>query len=98
MLRLAIVCIFAVATTGAAFGSDIPAKPHVKRHARANLPAGFPHAHYKYRTTVTWRGPVTPPVYLDRDPDVLFTPTLFYYGGPGYWDRIPYVCAAYGYC
>jgi hypothetical protein len=98
MLRWAILWVFAVAMTGAAFGSDIPAKPHVQHHAHAKLPAGLPRAHYKYRTTVTYGARVRAPVNVERDPDALFTPSLPYYDGPGYWNRLPYACGVYGYC
>src|SRR5580692_6861442 len=79
MSRWAMLFVFAVATTGTAFGSDIPAAaPQAQRQARAKLPAGLPRAHYKYRTTVTNGALVPPPVYVERDPDVLFTPALPY--------------------
>jgi hypothetical protein len=78
MSRWAMLFVFGVATTGPAFGSDIPAAPHVERQVRAKLPAGLPRAHYKYRTTVTYGAPPPRPVYVERDPDVLFTPSLPY--------------------
>jgi hypothetical protein len=82
MSRWAMLFVFAVATTGAAFGSDVPAPPpvqHKAQHqARARLPAGLPRAHYNYRTTVTNGAPMPPPVYVERDPDLLFTPSLPY--------------------
>jgi hypothetical protein len=88
MSRWAMLFVFTVATTGAAFGSDIPAAPHVRYQARAKLPAGLPRAHYKYRTTVTYGAPVPPPVYVEGDPDVLFTPALPYIPiGPLVFDR-----------
>ena len=75
MLRWAMLFLFTVTTTGAALGSDKAAPRHVKRHVRAGLPAGLPRAHYNYRTTIRYGAPR---VYVERDPDVLFTPSLPY--------------------
>jgi hypothetical protein len=79
MLRWTTLFLFAIAATGAAFGSDKPVAPNVRHQARARLPAGLPRAHYNYRTTVIHGAPaVAPPVVAYRDPDVLFTPELPY--------------------
>ncbi len=79
MSRWAMLLVFAIATPGTAFGSDKAVAPHVRQQARAKLPAGLPHPHYHYRTTVTYDAPPAPRVvYVDRDPDVLFTPSLPY--------------------
>jgi hypothetical protein len=78
MLRWAMPVVFAIAMTGAAFGADNVVTPHVKHPARTQLPAGLPRAHYNNRTTVTYRAPPPQVVYVERDPDVLFTPSIPY--------------------
>ena len=107
MLRWAIPFLLATVVIGPALAAD-QAVPRRDRYvARTNLPAGLPHANYRYRTTVIYRALPPPPVYVDRD--VLFTPYPVmpmvvdqgpYYGSPStisYW-RVPYACGAYGYC
>ena len=77
-MRWALLVLFVVATNGAALGADQTASDNsVKRKARANLPAGLPHANYKFRTTIRVRQPPEPEYAVD-DPDVLFTPSLPY--------------------
>jgi hypothetical protein len=84
MLRWATLILFAIASTGAAFGADKIVTRHAKRHVVERLPPGLPRAHYKYRTTITYGAPA--PVYVERDPDLLFTPT----DGPGgYIQNLP---------
>jgi hypothetical protein len=79
MLRCATLLLLTVATTGAAMAADQVAIRHARHHARYQLPAGLPRPHYKYRTTITYGVPVAPPpVYADRDPDVLVTPVVPY--------------------
>jgi hypothetical protein len=78
MLRWTTLFLFAIAATGAAFGSDKPVAPNVRHQARARLPAGLPRAHYNYRTTLTYGAPAPRLVYVERDPDVLFTPQIPY--------------------
>jgi hypothetical protein len=78
MSRWAMLFVFTVAATGAALASDKPVAPPAKHRIRAMLPAGLPHAHYNYRTTVIYGAPPPRPVYVERDPDVLFTPSLPY--------------------
>jgi hypothetical protein len=78
MLRWAMPVVFAMATT-AAFAADNIVTPHVRHSARSQLPAGLPRAHYNNRTTVTYGAPPPPrEVYVERDPDVLFTPSIPY--------------------
>jgi len=77
MFRWAMPFLFAIAMTGAAFGADTTVTPPVRHPARTQLPAGLPRAHYHYRTTLTYDAPAPPrQVYVERDPDVLFTPTV----------------------
>jgi hypothetical protein len=78
MLRWAMPVFFAIATTGAAFGADTIVTPHVRHPARTQLPAGLPRAHYNNRTTVTYGAPPPREVYVERGPDLLFTPTVPY--------------------
>jgi hypothetical protein len=79
MLRCATLVLLTMATTGAALAADQIVVRHGKRDARHQLPAGLPRPHYKYKTTITYGAPVAPPpVYADRDPDVLFTPVVPY--------------------
>src|ERR1700688_962763 len=79
MFRWAMPFLFAIAMTGAAFGADTTVTPPVMHPARTQLPAGLPRAHYPYRTTLTYDAPAPPrQVYVERDPDVLFTPTVPY--------------------
>jgi hypothetical protein len=79
MFRWVMPFLFAIAMTGAAFGADTTATPPVRHPVRTQLPAGLPRAHYHYRTTLTYDAPAPPrQVYVERDPDVLFTPTVPY--------------------
>jgi hypothetical protein len=78
MSRWMMLFLLAMATTDAAFGSDKAVTPHARYQARARLPAGLPRAHYNYRTTVTYGAPAPRQVYVERDPDLLFTPTVPY--------------------
>ena len=108
MLRWAIPFLLATVVIGPALAAD-QAVPRRDRYvARTNLPAGLPHANYRYRTTVIYRA-------LRRR---RFTSIAMccsrrirscrwsvdqgpYYGGPStvsYWDRVPYACGVYGYC
>ncbi|THD70161.1 MAG: hypothetical protein E7813_09150 [Bradyrhizobium sp.] len=86
MLRWAILFIFAaaIAATGPAIAADTPVTPHVRKSARAKLPPGLPRTHYDYRTTLTYDAPAPPlQVYVERDPDLLFTPSIPYVPLPG---------------
>jgi hypothetical protein len=81
MLRWAMLFSFAaaIAATAPAFGADTTVAPRVRQPARTQLPPGLPRAHYHYRTTLTYEPPAPPrQVYVERDPDVLFTPTTPY--------------------
>jgi hypothetical protein len=86
MLRWATLILFTIAATGAAFGAEKTVTPHAKRHVAGKLPPGLPRAHYKYRTTIAYGAPAARGVYVERDPDLLFTPT----DGPGgYIQNLP---------
>ena len=85
MLRCATLILLTVTATGAAFGADKIVTRHAKRHVVVRLPAGLPRAHYNFRTTVVYGAPAAPPVYVERDPDLLFTP----YGPGGYIQNLP---------
>jgi hypothetical protein len=78
MLRWTFAFLFAVAAIAPADAAD-QAPPRRAHHAARNLPAGLPHAHYRFRTTITDpEPPALPPVYADRDPDLLFDPSVPY--------------------
>ena len=86
MLRWATLIVFAaaMAATAPAFGADVTVAPRVRHPARTQLPPGLPRAHYHYRSTIVYDAPVPPPlVYVERDPDVLFTPSVPYIPLPG---------------
>jgi len=74
MLRWTFPLLLAIAAIAPAVAADQapPRRPH---HAAGKLPAGLPRANYNFRTTIT---DPAPPVYADRDPDLLFTPSLPY--------------------
>jgi hypothetical protein len=77
MLRWTMPFLFAtaIAAMAPAFGADTTVAPRVRPPARAQLPPGLPRPHYHYRTTLTYQAPVPPRlVYVEPDPDVLFTP------------------------
>ena len=78
MLRPTIACLLAIAVIGPALAADEPLLRRDRHHAIRKLPAGLPRPHYNYRTTVTYGAPVPRQVYVERDPDVLFTPQLPY--------------------
>jgi hypothetical protein len=86
MLRWTIALLVAMAFVRLAAAADgaVP-RPSAKR-AAANLPAGLPRAHYKYRTSVVYGAPPPPQGYLERDPDLLITPA---YGPGGYLANLP---------
>jgi hypothetical protein len=77
MLRPAIPILLAIVAIGPAVAADGPvATKRATYHAARQLPPGLPRAHYKARTTVVYGPPVAPPpVYVERDPDLLFTPS-----------------------
>lgn len=101
MLRRAILILFATVTTGAAFGADLPAAYHVRRHAPSpaiivgrdpdSLISSFP-------STPLLPGSSTLPGYYGRAFDYDYQGP--YYGGPeeSYFFRLPYACGVYGYC
>jgi hypothetical protein len=78
MLRWAMPVVFAMTMTSAAFGADNVATPHARRPARAQLPAGLPRPHYNNRTTIVYGPPPPREVYVEPDPDLLFTPAIPY--------------------
>src|ERR1700687_4774695 len=69
-----LLAVFAIETAAAADGSV--ATKRAAYRAASKLPPGLPRAHYKYRTTVA---PAPPPyghrVYVEDEPEVLFTPS-----------------------
>jgi hypothetical protein len=78
MLRWAIPFLLTIVAVAPAAAAHSAVARH-GHHTVARLPAGLPRAHYKYRTTVTYNAPAPPvAVYVERDPDVLFTPTVPY--------------------
>ena len=69
MLRCGILLVLAIATIGSASGADQIVPPHAKRVV----------PHHKFRAMVTDPGPAPPRrFYVERDPDLLFTPSLPY--------------------
>jgi hypothetical protein len=78
MLRWTLPVLFAIAMTGATFAADNIVAPHVRHPPRAQLPAGLPRPHYNHRTSIVYGPPPPREVYVERDPDVLFTPAIPY--------------------
>jgi hypothetical protein len=78
MLRWAIPFLLAMIAIGPAAGADEALLRRDRHQARSKLPAGLPRAHYNHRTTVTYGAPAPRQVYIDRDPDLLFTPSIPY--------------------
>jgi hypothetical protein len=69
-----LVAAFAVGTAAAADG-PVTTKRAAYR-AAGKLPPGLPRAHYKYRTTIAPAAPpYCGPVYVEAEPEVLFTPS-----------------------
>jgi hypothetical protein len=76
MLRWAIAFLLATVVIGPAVAADEPLLRRDRHHAAGKLPAGLPRPHYNYRTTLTYGAPAPRRVYVERDPDLLFTPSL----------------------
>ena len=59
MLRFTIAFVLALAVSGSAMSADRtlpgPASHHVRHRAALMLPAGLPRAHYRFRTTISYR-------------------------------------------
>ena len=87
MLRRTIALLVTIAVVHpAAAASGATPKQSAKR-AAAQLPAGLPHAHYKYRTTIVYGAPTAPrPAYVASYPGLLITPA---YGPVGYLENLP---------
>jgi hypothetical protein len=69
-----LVAAFAVGNAVAANGPA--ATRRAAYRAASQLPAGLPRAHYRFKTTVTRATPpYGRPVYVEDEPEVLFTPT-----------------------
>ena len=83
MIRWTIPLIVAIAALGTTAGPEQAFARRGVYRAAAQLPAGLPRPHYKFRTTVSWaapasyRRPYAPGAYAYETPDVLFTPTYF---------------------
>ena len=80
MLRWIMPCLVAVFAIGTAGAADGPvATKRATYRAASQLPPGLPRAHYRYRTTVA---PAAVPygrrVYVEDEPEVLFTPSSGY--------------------
>ncbi len=81
MLRWMIPILAAIFALGNAATADEAVARRNAYRAAGKLPAGLPHAHYKYRTTVSRPAPplyVRPygrPVNVEDAPEVLFTPS-----------------------
>jgi hypothetical protein len=73
-------CLVAVFAIGTADASDGPtATKRAAHRAARQLPPGLPGAHYRYRTTIAPAAvPYGPRVYVENEPDVLFTPSSGY--------------------
>ena len=113
MLRRAIALLAAVVVSGAAEGADRALAPRSYpgwHRTVVILPAGLPRPHYRCRTTISYedRRPV-PRLSVYEAPAVLYAPDyvdvpyilpLPLYRRPcvPYWDRLPCVCSADGYC
>jgi hypothetical protein len=89
MLQWALTALFVVSALDTALGADKVATPRAKRHAKVILPAGLPHRHYDYRTTIVTAPPPVP-VYVE-DPPLISPPTTPILPGsstlPGYYGR-----------
>ena len=77
MLRWMLPLLIATFAAGTAVAAEKPVAKRGAYRAAANLPAGLPRSHYKYRTTVT---PAVPPpygrpVYVEEESEILFTPS-----------------------
>ena len=90
IFRWALAALFVVSALDTAFGADKVVAPHAKRHAKVILPAGLPHRHYDYRTTVVYAPAAPAPVYVE-DPPLISPPTTPILPGsstlPGYYGR-----------
>jgi hypothetical protein len=86
MLRWTIAFLAAMAVAHPAAGADGAVPRQSAKRAAAQLPAGLPRAHYKYRTTIVNGAPVAASGYVGGDPDVLITPA---YGPGGYLENLP---------
>src|SRR5260221_3436472 len=80
MLRGKIPLLLGVLGMEPASATDGPvATKRAAYRAASKLPPGLPRTHYKYRTTVA---PAAPPygrrVYVEEEPEVLFTPSSGY--------------------
>jgi hypothetical protein len=76
MLRWMMPLLIAAFAAGTAAAAEKPVAKRGAYRAAANLPAGLPRPHYKYRTTVS--RPVPPPYgrpYVEEESEVLFTPS-----------------------
>ena len=87
MLRRTIALLVTIAAVHpAAAASGATPKQSAKR-AAAQLPAGLPRTHYKYRTTIVYGAPTAPrPAYVASYPGLLITPA---YGPVGYLENLP---------
>ena len=100
MLRHATLILCTIATTGVAFGADLPVA-YIRRPvaqvqvyaqpAPDSLISSFP-------STPILPGSSTLPGYYGTSHSYSYDGP--YYGGPytPYWDRLPYACGVYGYC
>jgi hypothetical protein len=99
MFRWTIPLVVAIATLGTAVSPEQAFARRGVHRAAAQLPAGLPRPHYKFRTTVSWaapasyRRPYAPAAYAYETPDVLFTPTYVavpYFQPAYYGSAYPY--------
>jgi hypothetical protein len=90
MLRQAIPILLVIVAIGPAVAADGPVvTKRAAYRAAKQLPPGLPRPHYKARTTVVYGPPVAPPpVYVEADPDLLFTPSY-----TDAWDLRPLLSA-----
>jgi hypothetical protein len=75
MLRWMMPLLIAAFSAGTASAADGPVVKRGVHRAASQLPPGLPRPHYKYRTTIAPPGPYRRPVYVEAEPEVLFTPS-----------------------
>ena len=87
MLRRTIALLVTIAVVHPAAAASGAAPKQSAKRAAAQLPAGLPRAHYKYRTTIVYGPPTAPrPAYVASYPGSLITPA---YGPAGYLEDLP---------
>ena len=113
MRRFTIALVAATVVCGTALGADRPVVRHGWPYAARQLPAGLPHPHYDFRTTISYGAPYSyrQRAHVYERPVVVATPVYVpvpyapvFVGAPllpyeyDDWDSLPYACGVYDYC